>query len=361
MVSAVRLHVIINITRRCNLRCVHCYAGSEGAAGEYELSTDEWLRVLDDLARFKCPVVLFSGGEPLLYPDIVTLANHAVDRGMRAVISTNGTLLTPEKARELASVGLSYIGTSLDGGAKINDMFRGVNGTFNRALEGLRNTRDAGIKTGVRFTIAKRNVDEIPRIFDIIEKERFPRICFYHLVYTGRGKGLLEETLSHERSRNAVDFIIDKTADLHRRGINVEVLTVDNHCDGPYLYLRLLSENPKRAEEVLELLRFNGGNNTGVGVASINWDGSVFPDQFWRNHVLGNVLERSFEDIWTDRDNPFLMKLKDKKRYVTGRCAHCRFLDICGGNFRARAEAVTGNIWASDPACYLTDQEIGIQ
>ena len=353
--------VILNVTRRCNLKCIHCYAGSQESTGLSELSTDEWLRVLDDLAEFGCPVVLFSGGEPLLHPDIVVLAKHAVASGMRAVISSNGTPLTPRKAEDLASVGLSYIGISLDGGQEIHDKFRRVNGAFEMALEGLRNAREAGIKTGIRFTMTKRNIDDIPVIIKIVEAENVPRICFYHLVYTGRGEELIEEALSLDKTREVVDTIINCTADLHKHGRKVEVLTVDNHCDGPYLYIRLLRENPKRAEEVMDLLKLNGGNSTGLGVCAISWDGSVHPDQFWRNHIIGNVLERPFGDIWTDKNNDFLMKLKNKKRYVTGRCADCRFLEVCGGNFRARAESVTGDIWAPDPACYLNDREIGIE
>jgi len=351
----------MNITKRCNLKCVHCYAGAFDAQSPGEMKTHEILRVIDELAEFGAPVVLFSGGEPLMHPDIVKLAGHAVQSGIRTVISTNGTLITSEKAHELATVGLSYIGVSLDGSREVHDAFRGVHGSFDRALEGLRNAREAGIKTGLRFTITKRNVTEIPCVFDLLEEENIPRICFYHLVYTGRGKGLLDEALSPDSTRAVVDSIIDRTAALYKRGRIIEVLTVDNHCDGPYLYLRLKHENPSRAEQVLELLRFNGGNSSGVGVASIGWEGSVHPDQFWRHHVLGNVREKLFGDIWTDTDNVFLMKLKDKKSHVTGRCARCRFLEMCGGNFRARAEAVTGDIWAPDPACYLTDSEIGIE
>lgn len=350
--------VIMNITRRCNLNCVHCYSRSDASAADGEMSTTELMRVIDDLAAFGCPVALFSGGEPLLHPDIVELARHAVRSGMRAVISTNGTLITPALAEKLATVGLSYIGTSLDGGPEIHDRFRGMDGAFDRAIEGLRAARAAGIKTGVRFTITRRNVPEIPAVFDILAREGIPRICFYHLVYSGRGESLREEALTHEESRRAVDTIITRTAALHRGGNPVEVLTVDNHCDGPYLYLRLLRENPERAAEVLELLRFNGGNSSGQGVASISWNGAVHPDQFWRTRILGDVRERPFGDIWTDTGNEFLMMLKDKKRHVTGRCARCRFLDICGGNLRVRAEAADGDPWAPDPACYLTDGEI---
>lgn len=353
--------VVMNITRRCNLRCVHCYAAADGGPGGDELTTSEIMRTLDDLASFGCPVALLSGGEPLMHPDIVDIARHAVKVGMRAVISTNGTLITPGMAERLASVGLSYIGASLDGVRETHDHFRGVTGSFDRTIEGLRVARAAGIKTGLRFTLTRRNVADIPAVFDLMAAESIPRICFYHLVYTGRGECLVDEALPPHETRRAVDLIIDRTAELHRAGNPVEVLTVDNHCDGPHLYLRLLGENPDRAAEVMRLLEFNGGNNSGVGVAAVSWDGAVHPDQFWRSRVLGNVRERSFREIWTDRENGFLMKLKYKKKHVTGRCAGCRFLDVCGGNLRARAEAVTGDPWAPDPACYLTDEEIGLE
>jgi radical SAM protein with 4Fe4S-binding SPASM domain len=190
--------------------------------------------------------------------------------------------------------------------------------------------------------------------------EGVPRICFYHLVYSGRGAELASKDLGHDETRAVVDQIIAGAVDLHKRGLPAEVLTVDNHCDGPYLYLRMLRENNPRAAGVLDLLKMNGGNSTGVGIGCVSWDGTVYPDQFWRNHPLGNVRERPFSKIWTDLSHPLLGKLKEKKQHVTGRCARCRFLDVCGGNFRARAEAATGDLWAPDPACYLTDEEIGL-
>ena len=252
-----------------------------------------------------------------------------------------------------------YTGSIWAGLEETNDHFRGISGAFQRALEGIRNCQAAGIKVGLRFTMNRRNAGDIAGIFDLVDQENIPRVCFYHLVYAGRGSELINEDLSHQETRDAVDLIIDRTQKLHAGGKPVEVLTVDNHCDGPYLYLRLMRENPERAGQVLKLLEYNGGNSSGVGVSSINWDGYVFPDQFWRNHILGNVRSRSFGEIWTDPENTFLMKLKSKKKYVTGRCAGCKFLDVCGGNFRARAEAVTGDVWAPDPECYLTDGEIG--
>jgi len=351
--------VVWNITRRCNLKCVHCYAHAKNIPFDNELSTTEGKNLIDDLAEFGVPVILFSGGEPLVRKDLPELAGYAVKKGMRAVISTNGTLITPQTARTLKDIGLSYIGISLDGMEEINDRFRGVKGAFKSALEGIENCKKAGIKVGLRFTINKSNAGQIPEIFKLLEEMDIPRVCFYHLVYAGRGSELVKEDLSHEESRKAVDLILALTKQLHDKGDLKEVLTVDNHADGPYLYLRLLRENPERAQEVLDLLKMNQGNSSGIGIGCVSWDGEVYPDQFWRHYSFGNIRNRPFSEIWTDTSDPLMKKLKEKKKYATGRCKTCRWLDICAGNFRVRSEAVTGDVWAPDPACYLTDEEVG--
>jgi 12,18-didecarboxysiroheme deacetylase len=353
--------VVWNVTRACNLKCMHCYAHAVSRSREKELSTEQAKTMIDDLAQFGVPVLLFSGGEPLVRPDLVELARYAVAKGMRAVISTNGTLITREKAKELKSVGLSYVGVSLDGMEEINDQFRGKKGAFREAMQGIKNCQDAGLKVGLRFTINRMNMGEVSRIFDLLEASNIPRVCFYHLVYAGRGSELIEQDLEHDETRKVVDLIMDRTKDLHDRGMAKEVLTVDNHADGPYVYLRMLRQRDPRAEEVLSLLKMNEGNNSGRGIGCISWDGSVYADQFWRHYSFGNILEKPFSKIWTDLSNSLMAKLKDKKRYVKGRCALCQWLDICAGNFRVRAEAATGDLWAPDPACYLSDEEIGIE
>jgi 12,18-didecarboxysiroheme deacetylase len=350
--------VVWNMTQRCNLKCVHCYARSEDICYDNELNRDQALAMMDDLADFGVPVLLFSGGEPLVHPRLVEYAQYAVSKGMRAVISTNGTLITKEKAKILKDIGLSYVGISLDGLEPTHDMFRGVPGSFKRAMAAIEHCQAAGIKVGLRFTINKRNVQDIPGIFDLLEEKNIPRACFYHLVYSGRGSEIAKEDLTHEETRQVLDLIMDRTKDLHNRNKPKEILTVDNHADGPYLYQRLLKEDPKRAAEVLELLEMNEGNNSGRGIGCISWDGEVYPDQFWREKSLGNIKDRPFSQIWTDESNEFLMKMKEKKKHVKGRCATCRWLNICAGNFRARAESVANDPWDSDPACYLTDQEI---
>ena len=358
--------VVWNCTRTCNLRCVHCYAHSDARRYEGELTTDEAKAMIDDLAAFGSPVLLFSGGEPCLREDLVELMAYAKGKGMRVVISTNGTLITPEAARQYAEVGLSYVGVSIDGASpETHDAFRGMPGSFERAMEGIRNAREAGIKVGLRMTINKRNWREIEGVFDIMRCEKINRACFYHLVYTGRGSELMNEDLNHEECREAVRLLMDLTRQWFDEGGKPEILTVDNHADGPFIYQELLKEDPERATEVLELLQFNGGNSTGCGIGCVSWDGEVYADQFWRHFSLGNVRQRPFSEIWTDisRTTPqseLMFRLKDKKPFVTGRCAQCKYLGICNGNFRVRAEAATGNLWASDPACYLTDEEIGL-
>jgi len=350
--------VVWNVTRRCNLKCIHCYSSSQNVKYTDELTTEEGKRLIEDLSSFGSPVVLFSGGEPLMRKDLLILLQSAVEKGIRAVISTNGTLITKEKARIFGDIGLSYIGVSIDGTPETHDRFRGVEGAYSAMLRGIHNCQEEGLKVGVRFTITKHNYHEIDAIFDFIEKENIPRACFYHLVYSGRGSELMSEDLSHDETRRVVDLIMDRTRDFFERGMPKEILTVDNHADGPYIYLRLLKEDPQKAKEVLELLKMNEGNNSGRGIGCVSWDGEVYADQFWRTISFGNITKRPFSEIWLDTTNSLMVQLKDKRSHVKGVCSRCRWLDVCGGNFRVRAEAATGDLWAPDPACYLTEKEI---
>jgi len=351
--------VVWNCTRTCNLSCIHCYSNSESKKYEGELTTREALRFIDDLAEFRVPVILFSGGEPLLRNDLMELVAYAKEKGIRPTISTNGTLLSPQNILALKNLGVGYIGVSLDGIGENNDRFRGWQGAYDSALEGIRNCIEVDQRVGLRFTINRHNFKEINDILDLIEKENIPRVCFYHLVYSGRGSKMIDEDTTRVESRAALDLIIERTRDFHRRGLQKEILTVDNHADGIYIYLKLKEKEPERARKVLELLELNGGNRTGIAIGAVDWYGNVHPDQFTQNHTFGNVRERKFGEIWTDNSKPVLAGLKDRKKLLKGRCASCMWLNLCNGNFRARAEAVSGDFWESDPACYLTDEEIG--
>jgi len=350
--------VVWNVGRRCNLHCVHCYSHSHDKNYGGELTTDQAKKMIKSLGDYGCPVLLLSGGEPLMRPDLFDLAHYAKECGLRVVVSTNGTLITKQTAQRLKEVGLSYVGVSLDGLEGTNDSFRGVKGAYQRALEGIRHCKDAGVKVGLRFTISKKNVQDVPGIFDLLVAEDIPRVCFYHLVYAGRGAKISSDDLGHDESRKIVDCIIDKTKELFDAGHQKEILTVDNHADGVYLYLRMVREKDPRARDVLTLLKMNGGNSTGVGIGCISWDGEVHADQFWRHYSFGNVKERPFSEIWQDINDPVMKGLKDRRSLLKGKCGRCVWQDICNGNFRVRAEAMYDDMWAEDPACYLTDEEI---
>ncbi|MDN5347790.1 MAG: Fe-coproporphyrin synthase [Clostridia bacterium] len=353
--------VVWNCTRACNLACKHCYAGANPLPAPDELSRGEGLEFLRSLAAYRVPVLLLSGGEPLVRPDAFDLMKAAVEEGLQVTLSTNGTLIDGSVARTLKNMGISYVGISLDGLEEVHDKLRGKKGAFMSALEGIRHCLRVGQKVGLRLTLTRYNLQQLSDIFYLIEEERIPRVCFYHLVYSGRGAELREADLTTEETRAAVDTIIDYTERLSAKGRPVEVLTVDNHADGPYIYLYLKKRKPEQAAVALELLKLNGGNRSGIAIGEVDWEGNVHPDQFTLNHTLGNVRQRPFGEIWEDTSNPILAGLRDRRPLLKGRCRDCAWLEICNGNCRARAEAVTGDFWESDPACYLTEREIKIK
>jgi radical SAM protein with 4Fe4S-binding SPASM domain len=341
---------------------VHCYNDSGHNAKCTEVTTDKAKEVLTDLADFEVPSVLFSGGEPLMRDDLFELIPFARDKGLRTVISTNGTLITAEKAKLIKDYGVSYVGISLDGIGPVNDQFRGVEGAFDRAVVGIRNCMEEGVRVGLRLTLTKRNVQDIEQLFDFMDKEGVERACFYHLVPSGRGDAMFTDDLAHAQSIKAMDTILAKTRQLKEAGKKTDILTVDNHVDGVYLYLKLLEEDPERAAEVWKLLTWNGGglNSSGVGIGCIDFYGKVHANQFWYHYDLGNIHEQPFSKIWSNPEEPLLKGLRNRRDYVKGRCRLCKFFDACGGALRVRADLYFNDPWAPEPACYLTDDQIGL-
>lgn len=351
--------VVWNCTRQCNLRCIHCYASAGSRKSRTEMDTAAGKAFIRDIADFGAPVLLFSGGEPMMRADLFELANFAREQGLRLAISTNGTLINEATARKISEVGFAEVGISLDGTGSINDHFRGKKGAYSAALNGIRNCIALGIRVSLRLTVTRHNYREIPAMFRLIEEEGIDRVCFYHLAYSGRGDGLRNEDISHSQTRGVIDVICQHTLDLYQRGLRKEILTVGNHADGVYLYYKLKQQDPSRAGKILELLRANGGNSSGIRISAVDDLGNVHPDQFWWHYTLGNVRQRKFGEIWMDTSEPLMRGLKDRKPLLKGRCARCHYLDLCNGNLRVRAEAVYGDVWAEDPACYLTEEEIG--
>lgn len=350
--------VVWNITSDCNLSCRHCYDASRQTPNTPELNQKQAKDFIQDLSQIKVPALLFSGGEPLLRKDIFALAKFAKNKGIKVALSTNGTLITPEVARKIKKAGFFYVGISLDGREKTNDWFRKKPGAFRKTLSGIRNCQKVGLKVGLRFTLTKYNFKDLPHIFALIEKENIRRLCLYHLVYTGRGSELKDKDLNFAEKRRVLEFIWQKTLDFKQKGLKCEILTVDNHADGVWIYLKLKKTKTTQAKRAWDFLKYQGGNSAGIKMVGVDSRGEVFPDQFWRTHSLGNLREKKFSQIWQDKNNKFLLALRNRIPLFKGRCSRCNYVSLCNGNFRVRAETVFADRWAEDPACYLTDKEI---
>jgi len=389
--------VVYNCTEKCNLKCLHCYSSAvapfggpvDSSAGN-QLTTVQAERLLSQLAEANCPVLLFSGGEPLLRGDLFELLAEARRLALRAVISSNGTLIDSPTAKKLADLGVNYVGISIDGREKFHDEFRQVKGCFKAAVAGIENCRKAGIKTGIRFTITTANAGQVPFVFDIAASTGVRRICFYHLIRMGRAKALYspcvmrpapaeasaetsdasrekntqyairnkQYVMTPQQTRQALDIIIERTGDFARRGLIDEVLTVGNHADGPYLLVRMQKDNRQTFQKARELLLANGGNKVGEKIGCVSWNGDVYADQFWRNYSLGNIKDRTFKEIWEDSTEPVLNRLRNKSEFADTRCLHCKWFDLCKGNFRFLGTDADDEYWLNEPACYLTDEEI---
>ncbi|OPY53948.1 MAG: pyrroloquinoline quinone biosynthesis protein PqqE [Methanosaeta sp. PtaU1.Bin112] len=340
--------VMWNLTAHCNLACQHCYMDAGHDARE-ELSLEEGIHLVDELAEMGVPILIFTGGEPLLSRNFYALAFHAREVGLRTVISTNGTLITPEVARLLAEAKIRYVGVSLDSAsAKTHDAFRGVTGAHARALQGLKNARQAGLKTGLRITLTADNWQDVPALLNLALQEKIPRFCLYHLVPTGRGADMTDRDVTPEQRRSVIRLLAEAAEEL--KGENIEILTTDSPMDGAYL-LELLKGDPRR-ENVRKLLLNAGGCSTGVKVANINHRGDVHPCHFMPQMVVGNVRDRSFRDIWIDHPTAELQALRDIKSKLKGACGACDYLDLCGG-CRQKAYYYHGDMLAEDPTCIL--------
>jgi len=353
--------VIWNLVRRCNLTCKHCYAVSANKDFTGELSTDEVYTVMDDLKAFHVPVLILSGGEPLLRSDIFDISRRAKAMGFYVGLSTNGTLIDETNINAIADAGYDYVGISIDGIEKTHDIFRRKEGAFAEAINGIRLCHERGIKVGLRFTLTRDNASELPAILQLMDDESIDKLYLSHLNYAGRGNKHRGEDVVHKITRYAMDLLFETALNDARSGRYREIVTGNNDADAVYLLLWLQRHHPEQVERITQALRRWGGNASGVNIANIDNLGTVHPDTMWWHHALGNVRERPFSEIWQDTSDPLMAGLKQRPRPVKGRCAECRYLDICNGNTRVRAQQLTGDAWAEDPACYLTDTEIGVE
>ena len=351
--------VIWNLLRRCNLTCKHCYALSADHDYPGELSFAEVQAVMDDLKAFGVPVLILSGGEPLLRADIFDIAARARALGFYVGLSTNGTLIDAPMADRIAAQGFDYVGISLDGLRATHDRFRRKRGAFDASLGALRLLRQRGVRVGLRYTLTDMNASDLPALLALMHEERVDKFYFSHLNYAGRGNIHRGRDARHTATRNALDRLFDTAWRAACEGRPLEIVTGNNDADAVYLLQWVQRRLPWWAGALRARLEAWGGNASGLHVANIDNLGHVHPDTMWWHHDLGSVRERAFSAIWSDTSDALMAGLKRQPRPVGGRCGGCAHLAICGGNTRVRAEQVTGDPWAEDPGCYLDDAEIG--
>ena len=352
--------VIWNLIRRCNLTCKHCYSISADTNFPGELSTEQVFTVMDDLKNYGVPVLILSGGEPLLRPDIFEISRRAKEMGFYVGLSSNGTLITNENIKDIADVNYDYVGISIDGVRETHDVFRQMQGGFDAAMNGIRLCRDHNLKIGMRFTITQDNAEQLPDLLEIMEQERIDKFYLSHLNYAGRGNRNRKDDVFHQMTRNAMDLLFDTCWEDVQAGRKREFVTGNNDADGVYLLMWVRKHFPEKESYMREVLTRWGGNSSGVNISNIDNLGKVHPDTFWWHYDLGNVKDRPFSEIWQDTSDPLMAGLKSRPRPLKGRCGACQYLDICGGNTRVRAHQLTGDPWDEDPACYLDDEEIGV-
>jgi radical SAM protein with 4Fe4S-binding SPASM domain len=347
------------VTRFCNLNCVNCTSDSRPHRSGAELSTAEGMELIRDLAAWQVPQLVFAGGEPLLRADLFELVAYARERGIEPSLFTNGTLLTLANAEALRRAGLERVSILLEGIGREVDRHRGMPGTFNSVLEAYANCEAAGLAAEIRTPLNRSSYSELTQILDLVERQAIRKVVFAHRVYVGRAHHW-QDDLTHAETRHTLDLLMDRAEDFERRGVAINIATDENHADGIYQYLRLAHRDPAHAQAAYRLLQGCGAavKGAGVGIAGIDSVGGVHPGAYWTDHVLGNVRNTSFSEIWGKSSDPLLQGLRNRLPLLKGKCANCRWKQACGGNIRVRAEEYFGDPWMADPACYLTSDEI---
>lgn len=351
--------VIWNLLRRCNLTCKHCYATSTDTQFRGELDTNEALDVIDQLYDAGVRVLVLSGGEPLMRPDLFTLSRYAADRGFYLALSTNGTLIDQSNISAIAEVGFDYVGISIDGLADVHDEFRRMKGGFAASMRAVRLCREHDIRVGLRTTLTQHNYHQLPALLDLMRDYDVSKYYMSHMNYSGRGRSSQRVDAERAMTRNAMLRIFDRAWEDILHGRDTDFVSGNNDADGVLLLKWTQQHLPEHYEHLHDMLHAWGGNASGAGVANIDNVGDVHPDTYWWQHTVGNIRQRNFQDIWLDNPDPLLLRLRQHPRQLTGRCGECQWLGICNGNTRTRAWA-HNDLWGQDPGCYLSDTEIGI-
>ncbi|RPJ79298.1 MAG: radical SAM protein [Alphaproteobacteria bacterium] len=349
--------VIWNLLRRCNLSCRHCYANSFDREFPGELKLEDCLRVVDEVKAAHAPALILSGGEPLLHPHVFEIAEYAKKKKFYLALSSNGILITDEVAKKLKEIDFNYVGVSLDGINEVHDHIRGEAGAFNKSVEGIKKGKAHDLKMGIRTTLTNTNFHQIKDMLNLSISLAVDKFYLSHLNYGGRGNK--KEDAHFQMTRQVMFLLFDKAHEYALQGIDLEIVTGNNDADAALMLIWAKDKFPEENyNHLVEILKFWGGNASGVGVANIDSQGEVHPDTFWPGVNLGSVKTNSFDNIWKNSDNELLKILRSDRKAITGRCSTCQYFDICNGNTRVRAHQMLNDPWASDPGCYLTDEEI---
>jgi len=332
------------VTRRCNLRCVHCRCSSDETSLEGDFTTDQGKRLLSDIAAFASPVVVLSGGEPLLRNDIFELASFGTSLGLRMCMATNGSLVDDEVCRRMDESGIRIVSLSLDGStAGIHDDFRQCPGAFAGVIRAAEIFRRNGRKFLINSSFTKRNQADIPNVFRLAKSLGATAWYMFMIVPTGRGEEILEELISKEDYEEILEWH-------YRQETNEDEILMRPTCAPHYYRVAPQLAAAERVKFERRSLSFSTGGGKGCiaaqSICLIDCLGNVKPCSYFPR-IAGNVKETPFREIWENA--PLFHELRDFTHYK-GKCGQCEFLNVCGG-CRARADAVHGDYLAEEPFC----------
>lgn len=329
-------------TRSCNLSCVHCRAAADNGPYEGELDTQASFKLLDQIANVGNPIIILTGGEPLLRPDIFDIASYGTQKGLRMVMAVNGTLMTPEVTQKMVDSGIKRISVSLDGADKeFHDKFRGVDGAFDGTMQGITYAKDAGLEFQINTTITKANLDQIPKILEMAESLGAAAHHIFLLVPTGRGKYMLDQEITAKEYEKTLNWFYDQR---EKTSLQLKATCAPHYYR--ILRQRAKEEGKKITFDTHGLDAVTRGCLGGIGFCFISHTGVVQPCGYLHTDC-GNVTEKPFDEIWKTSEK--FLQLRDYD-LLQGKCGPCEYKRVCGG-CRARAFEATGDFLAEEPLC----------
>lgn len=331
------------LTRSCNLGCIHCRGSATKDRAPEELTLEEGLQFIDNIASFSKPVLILSGGEPLVRQDVYEIAQYGTNKGLRVVLATNGTLLNPKSARKLKDCGIQRVSISIDGAnAPSHDAFRGLNGSFDQALRGIEALKDAGLSFQINTTITRRNLDEIPAIADLGIRLGASAIHIFLLVPTGRGKEIEGDEIAPQDYENILNWFYDKQKEY--KNINLKATCAPHYFR--IMRQRAKEEGIKITPQTHGLEAMTKGCLGGSGFCFVSYKGDVAPCGYL-SAWAGNIRQQPFSQIWATSE--VFQNLRDPDK-LKGKCGRCEYRKVCAG-CRARAYARYDDYLAEEPYC----------